>query len=375
MSEVIPAEEIRAAAKAMLLRHATSERIRNLFDKPNRLDDLLWQQMSNLGWMGMEVPEEFGGLGGQFDDVVILLEELGRFAAGGPFMSTATLAIGALLLAGTESQRNEFLPRLAAGECLATAALCDAAGRPMPSVRWRTDPDSAIRLDGVVGFVPDAGIAEMIVVGATDAAGANLLVFVPRDRAGIGYEPTPVLDQTRSMWQITFIDCMVSAAEVMASGAAASDTLSRLFARASVAIAADSTGNARSVLDRTTTYAKERIQFGMPIGTFQGVKHQCANMFVGTEEAATLTTAAAEAITANSHDASELASMAKYYACRNAADAAGRGVQLHGGIGYTWEHDMHIYLKRAKLNEALFGDTRSHLRNVATSILGPVSAA
>src|SRR5262249_48817373 len=143
--------------------------------------------------------------------------------------------------------------------------------------------------------------------------------------------------------------------------------------RASVAIAADSVGNAREVLDRTTDYARQRVQFGLPIGAFQGVKHQCADMFVGTETAATLVDAAADALTGASGAqqagaSAVLASMARFSACRNAVAVAGRGIQLHGGVGYTWEHDMHIFLKRAALNAALFGDGRYHLRRVADAV-------
>ena len=221
-------------------------------------------------------------------------------------------------------------------------------------------------LSGSAGFVPDASIADVVVVGARDEAGQDVLLVLSTDREGISVERLPVLDQTRNLGRVTFTDVEVDAHDLMTDDAAKCHL--SLQERASVAVAADSIGNAREVVHRTASYARERTQFGLPIGAFQGVKHQCADMFVGTEAAATLVAAAATAISTGSTDADRLASMAKFAACRNAVDVAGRGVQLHGGIGYTWEHDMHIFLKRAALNAALFGDGRFHLRHVADAI-------
>ena len=366
MTTELLADEIRDAARSVLEDHATSSRVRALFDDPDRLDRTLWSQMADLGWMGMEIPEAHGGLGARFDGVTVLLEELGRRTSGGPFLAT-TLAAGAILVAGADHHRAGWLPRLASGEAFGTIVIADEQGAFPSRVRLRRD-GATVRLRGSAGFVPDASVADVVVVAARDEAGSDVLAVLSPDRAGVTIERTPVLDQTRNLTRVAFDDCEVAAEEMMIEGPAATSALVVLRNRASVAVAADSVGNAREVVQRTAGYARERTQFGLPIGAFQGVKHQCADMFVGTEVAATLVAAAAEALSTNGRDADRLTSMAKFTACRNGSEVAGRGVQLHGGIGYTWEHDMHIFLKRATLNAALFGDRRFHLRQVADAI-------
>jgi alkylation response protein AidB-like acyl-CoA dehydrogenase len=366
-ADVLAAEEIRETARAVLARHATSQRVRALFDDPDRLDRGLWTQMAELGWIGVEVDPEHGGLGLGFGSLVVLLEELGRCTAGGPFLAT-TLAAGAVELVGTERQRTAVLPGAATGAWFGTVALTGEAGHPGTDVRLIRE-GATLRLDGAVGFVPDASVADAIVVAARDADGLDAVVLVSCDRPGVAVGRAPMLDQTRNLCHVRFSGSEIDDGDLMAEGSRATAALALLRARAGVAVAADSVGNAREVVDRTVAYARDRVQFGLPIGAFQGVKHRCADMFVTTEAAATLVAAAADALSVGQHDAALLAAMAKSFACRGASETAGRGVQLHGGIGYTWEHDMHIFLKRAKLNEALFGDNHVQRRAIAAAVV------
>jgi alkylation response protein AidB-like acyl-CoA dehydrogenase len=366
-ADTLAAEEIRESARAVLARHATSHHVRALFDDADRLDLGLWAQMAELGWTGIDIGEEHGGLGLGFGSLVVLLEELGRCTAGGPFLATA-LAAAALEMAGTGGQRAAVLPRAASGQWFGTVALADRAGHPRAGVQLLRD-GGGLRLEGTAGFVLDASVAESVVVAAQETDGGDALLLMPCERRGITIERVPVVDQTRNLGHVHFSETDVEDGDLMAEGSGATSALARLRSRAGVAVAADSVGIAREVVDRTAAYARDRVQFGLPIGAFQGVKHQCADMFVTTEAAATLVTAAAEALVAGRDDGPLLASMAKSYACGRASETAGRGVQLHGGIGYTWEHDMHIFLKRAKLNEALLGDTHVQLRSIAKAVI------
>jgi alkylation response protein AidB-like acyl-CoA dehydrogenase len=310
-----------------------------------------------------------------FPALIVVFEELGRAAAGGPFLSTGALAIGAFLEAGTDAQRAAWLPGVASGAVRATVALTDAGGRLGSDLVLTTGTDGAMTVDGRAGFVTDAPLAELLVVAARTPDGEDALAVVPRAAQGVEVTRVPVLDLTRSLGHVTLKSCPLGATDLLAVGAPATRAIASLRTRAAVAIAADAVGVARAVLARTTQYACERRQFGLPIGAFQGVKHQCADMFVGTETAAALVRAAAAAIEDGEEQAGELASMAKLAAGGNGGDAAGRAMQLHGGIGYTWEHDAHIYLKRAKLDEALFGDRAHHLRVIADHLLGPAHPA
>jgi len=273
--------------------------------------------------------------------------------------------------AGNEQQQVRWLPKLAAGELVATVVFTDPNGGPSSTLRLASGPGGGLRLEGTSGFVSDGALAQLLIAVAHDEAGEDAVVVLPRARLGIEVARVLVLDPTRSLAHVTFRSCEIAPEDVLAQGGLATRVIADLRARCNVAMAADSIGIARSVLARTAAYAQQRVQFGHPIGAFQGVKHQCADVFVETEAAATVTCAAADVL-ADGNDAVGLSSMAKFYACGNAADAAGRAMQLHGGIGYTWESDIHIYLKRAKLNEAMFGDRAFQLDAIAMHLIGPL---
>jgi alkylation response protein AidB-like acyl-CoA dehydrogenase len=296
-----------------------------------------WQQLVDAGWVGLEVPESLGGAEATFVETAIVLEELGRAAVPSRFLGTV-LTVGALTALSPNNSRDRLLESVAAGTSAAFASGFTVSGGIV---------------SGRAEFVPDADGAEIALLLADDG-GAPVVVT----SADLTVTAQPVLDETRAL------------AVVTAEGAAISELWplpvdpSALNDRAAVAVACDSLGVAEAMLSATVDYVKVRQQFGRPIGSFQAVKHSCADMLVQTSVARQLVNAAVTQV-AEGADASVASSMAKSYACGAAVDVVGKAMQLHGGIGYTWESGVHAYLKRAMLNRALFGSPVEHRRLLA----------
>lgn len=287
--------------------------------------DAEWPALVEAGWVGLEVPEEFGGAGVTFAEVAVICEELGRAAAATSYLGSAVLAVGVLNMLAPSAGRDELLTGVAAG---------------------------SIRLAVATGgqdFVPDVEGADRILLVTADG------VAVVDSRV----IPQPVLDETRRLATVI----ADGSTETLRYADASIDPLGRLRNRAAVALAADSLGIAEAMLAATVSYAKVRQQFGRPIGSFQAVKHACADMLVQVQVARQLVGAAVESVAQDRVDTA--ASMAKAYATGMAVDVAGKAMQLHGGIGYTWESGVHVYLKRATLNRSLFGSPAAHRRQLA----------
>lgn len=287
--------------------------------------DTEWPSLVDAGWIGLEVPEEFGGAGATFAEVAVISEELGRAAAATSYLGSAVLAVGVLNMLAPSAVRDRLLTDVATG---------------------------SIRLAVTMGgqdFVPDAEGADHILLVTADG------VSVVDSRV----IPQPVLDETRRLATVI----TDGATETLRYADASIDPLGRLRNRAAVALAADSLGIAEAMLAATVSYAKVRQQFGRPIGSFQAVKHACADMLVQIQVARQIVGAAVESVVQDRDDTA--ASMAKAYACGMAVDVAGKAMQLHGGIGYTWESGVHVYLKRAALNRSLFGSPAAHRRQLA----------
>jgi alkylation response protein AidB-like acyl-CoA dehydrogenase len=299
--------------------------------------DADWQQVVDAGWVSLEVPEALGGDGASFVETAILLEEMGRAGASNRILGT-TLAVGALMALPPSESRDVLLGQIAEG---ATTTLATGF----------TVTDGAV--SGRAEFVPDAVDADVVLLLA-DHDGTPVVVTSP----DVTVTAQPVLDETRAL------------AMVSADGAAVSESWSltadpvHLRDRATVAIACDSLGVAEAMLAATVDYAKMRHQFERPIGSFQAVKHACADMLVQTSVARQLVDAAVSALAAG-RGASVEAAMAKSYATSAAVDVVGKAMQLHGGVGYTWESGVHVYLKRASLNRSLFGSPAEHRRRLA----------
>jgi alkylation response protein AidB-like acyl-CoA dehydrogenase len=298
---------------------------------------LTWQRLVDAGWTGLEVPEPLGGAGATFVETAIVLEELGRAAAQTRYLGTV-LAVGALTATSPDGGRDALLERIGAG-----AAASFASGFTV----------SHGTVSGRAEFVPDAAGAETVLLLADDG-GTPVVVTSPE----LTVTAQPLLDETRELAIVTADDAVVSASWPLASDPAALRDL------AAIAVACDSLGLAEAMLSKTVEYAKVRHQFDRPIGSFQAVKHACADMLVKCSVARQLVTAAA-ALLADGTDATTAASMAKSYACGMAVDVVGKAMQLHGGIGYTWESGVHVYLKRATLNRALFDSPAVHRQRLA----------
>lgn len=292
--------------------------------------DVDWSVLVDAGWVGLEAPEEFGGAGATFAEAAVACEEIGRAASANSYLGSAVLAVGTLNTLQPNDTRDGLLADVASGAVRVAVALESE-------------------------FVPDAEGADRILVVTDD----GVAVTAPTVTA------QPVLDETRRLGTVTAADT----AEVLPFDGDPSAAIDRLRNRAAVAVACDSLGVSEAMLAATVGYAKVREQFGRPIGSFQAVKHACADMLVDISVSRQLVGAAVQAIVDDQPDADVAAAMAKSHACGSAVGIAGKAMQLHGGIGYTWESGIHVYLKRAALNRSLFGSPAAHRKHLAQRYL------
>jgi alkylation response protein AidB-like acyl-CoA dehydrogenase len=368
-------ELLRATARKFFESECTSEFVRARMAEPAGVTDGFWAKLAEQGWLGLIYPEEYGGAGLGFVDLTVLMEEMGRAVMPGPFFSTVLLGGLTILEAGSAAQKKEWLDKISAGEAKVTLAFTE------PNARWDAaavtvtarESGGTFTLSGTKLFVLDAHLADALVVVARTREGKRpeeglSLFLVPRGAKGVDVKLLPTMDQTRKLCEVTFTDVTVGADALLGPKDGAWSPLSRVLDRATVALCAEMCGGAQRVLDMTTEYAKIRIAFGKPIGSYQGVKHKAADMLVEIENAKSLTYYAAWAMDENVPEAPLAASMAKAYVSDAFRKAAGAGIQLHGGIGFTWEHDLHLYFKRAKSSEFTFGDATWHRERVAQLI-------
>ena len=365
-------DALRAAARELLQRHAPEPAVRDTMQTEDGYDPALWRRMAEeIGLQGLIVPEGLGGSGADFIDLGVVMEELGRALYCGPFLSSAVLAATALTAAGDETAARTYLPALCAGSLLATVAddrLLGGRGLPRPAA---TPDAGTVRISGRAGFVLDGHIADIIVVSARHGDETGLYLVDTR-AAGITATPLPTMDLTRKIAAVEFRD---PPAQRLGEPGNAHCVLTRVGDLAAIALAAEQAGSAQQVLDITVEYARTRTQFGRTIGSFQAVKHRCADMSVDVESARSaayngIWTAASEP------DDTQLgiaASIAHCYCSEAFTRAAATCIQVHGGIGFTWEHSAHLYYRRAKSAELLFGHPAQHRRRLAT-LLGLTAA-
>lgn len=330
----------------------------------------LYAKMAALGWLGLMVPEQYGGAGLSTLDLALLCEQLGRAVVPGPFLSSAVLATQAILYGGSAAQKKRWLPRLASGEAIGTLALLeesdriDAAG---VAVKARAR-GGGWSLSGTKLFVVDAHVADLLVVAARTAGRAEdgvTLFLVPRDTPGVKILPLPSIDVTRRPMEVRFESVELAKDAVLGVPGKGWKALVRVLDGAAVALAADCLGGAERMLELAVEYSKVREQFGRAIGSFQAMKHIAAEMVSEIEPARALVWYAAYAADALPREAPRAASMAKACLGDVYARVANRSVQMHGGIGFTWEHDLHFWFKRAKWNELAFGDPTWHRERIA----------
>jgi len=365
-------ELLRDTARRFLESECNTQFVRRRMAEPAAVTDEFWQKLAEQGWLGIIYPEEEGGSGLGLVDLVVLMEEMGRAVMPGPFLSTVLLGGAAIGDAGTPAQRQQWLPQIAAGTAKAALAWTE------PDLRWDAagvtasarEAAAGFTLSGTKLFVGDAHLADILVVAARTRDGSTMedgvsLFLVPKDTPGLAITVLPTIDETRKLCEVRLDNVVLPMAALIGERHRGWVPLSRVIARATVALAAEMCGGAQQVLDMTVAYAKIRIAFGKPIGSYQGVKHQAADMLVAIENAKSLTYYAAWAMDQGLEEAPLAVSMAKAAASDMYRKVAGTGIQLHGGIGMTWEHDLQLYFKRARASEVAFGDATWHRERVA----------
>ncbi|WP_280434538.1 acyl-CoA dehydrogenase family protein [Nocardia carnea] len=336
-----------------------------------------WSVLAGAGWTGLEVTTEFDGTAATFTETAILLEEIGRAAARTPYPAVAAAGIGALRLLEPNTRRDVVLRETVAGTARPVAVL---AGNMVPAAGGETacagtggivptfelvQTGKALLLSGSADFVLDAAAATVLLIPARAADGTLGTALVAPGTAGLEITGRPVVDETRSLGEVTTDRVVLAPQSFIRFAPGIADPLRHLYDRAALAVACDSLGLAAAALDATVDYTRVREQFGRPIGSFQAVKHACADMLVDLAVGRRLIAAALTALATGSPDSSRSVSMAKSFTGEAAVRIAGKAMQLHGGIGYTWESGIHRYLKRATLDRTLYGSPADHRRMLA----------
>ena len=345
---------IQDSARDFLAAAAGPERLREMADSDHGFDETLWSTLAGeMGFAGLMIPEQFGGSGLGAIEMALVLEETGRTLAAIPFFETAVLAAQAILAAGSEEQKRKWLPKLASGQF--TASFAGIADRP--TVRNG-------QLTGVSNYVTFGHVADLILVATDD----DSLIAVPSSDAGLSVEALPTLDRTRRFARLTF-DCEIETGMVLGDRGSARAAIERVLMIGSGLLAAEQTGGAQFCLDSTVEYAKQRIQFGRTIGSFQAIKHMLADMMLQIEASRSAALYAAAAIAEGSPELAEACSIARSWASDCFRHCSGEAIQIHGGIGFTWEHHAHLYFKRARATSSWLGTAEQHREKLASIIL------
>ncbi len=348
-----------------------SAEVRRLMETETAFDETLWRKIAEQGFTGMIFPEEYGGLGLGMVEMAAALEEMGRALIPGPFHSTVLLAGSVINEAGSDAQKQKYLAPIAAGDARATLALLEGSGDwDTDSIHLRARPSASggYTLSGEKFFVPDLGAADFFVVAAR--AGADLTLCVV-DAKATGLRATPMagLDTTRKLYALILDNVEVAKEDILATGEEAKRALDRGIAIATVGLIAEMVGGMQKVQELAIEYAKTRKQFGQPIGKFQAVQQMCADMYLYTESSRSAVYYAAWALQENTPDAPSAVSVAKAYASDACREVGNKGVQVHGGMGFTWENDVHLYYRRAKASEIAFGDANFHREKLARLVI------
>jgi alkylation response protein AidB-like acyl-CoA dehydrogenase len=359
---------IKETAREFLAARFKSERIRELAASADGTDAAGWSEMSELGWPGLALPEEWGGQGLGTVELAVLFEEMGYALAPSPLFANTAVGL-ALAAGGSEAQKESHLRPLAEGSRRATAALFDAGSTATPGaygMAGREDGDGIV-LDGEKVLVPDAAGVDFLLV----ATGDGRRHLVEADAAGVTITPETSIDQTRRLSSVRFEGVRVGPEATLPGRGAEYE---RVFDVCCVALAAESAGVAQRALEMAVSYAKDRQQFGRPIGSYQAVSHRCAQMLLETENSRSAVYGAAWAADAEPESLPRAAASAKAYASDAGWRVPDASIQVHGGIGFTWEHDLHFFLKRGRANAALYGDARWHRERVAKAIFAGAAA-
>lgn len=366
-------EMLKQSARKFLLANYSSEYVREMWENPRGYESEMWMKMAELGWMGLTIPEEYGGLGLSFRDLGFVLHEMGRVVMPGPFFSTVVLAAELIKMLGSEEQKANLLEKLAAGKLVATVALYEE------DVEWGAQgikltankEGDHYTLQGTKLFVLDAHVADLLIVAArtgnptAEGEGISLFLIDPQTE-GIEIERLPTMDQGRKLCSVSFLNAPVSSTELLGEIGKGWPAIQHMLIGANTALCLEMLGGGEKVLEIATDYAKVRVQFGQPIGSYQAIKHKCADMLLQLESSRSIAEYAAWTVDCNPQEASKAAAIAKTYVGNMYRKSAAATLQILGGIGFSWEHDIHLYYKRALASEAMFGDTAFHLDFLAS---------
>jgi alkylation response protein AidB-like acyl-CoA dehydrogenase len=358
---------IRQLTRDVLTKESPATAVRETLIDPAGYSPAVWQQLADLGLMGVMIPEEYGGQGLGLVEQALVLEEMGRAAYPGPYFATAILGATTLLAGGTDQQKARYLPDIASGKLKATLAIHEdqAAWEPEAVSLAARRTGNGYLLNGRKTLVPYGNVADLILVAARtssggDADGGITIFAVPASASGIRVRPLTTMDLTNRVDVVTFEGVAVGDDQVVGGSDRGWPVLEKVLEIAAVAASAEMLGAARKSLEMSTEYVTTRVQFSQPVGSFQAVKHKCAEMLMAAEQAHSAAYYAAWAQSAGAEDASLAASVAKAYVSDAARKVCGDAIQVHGGIGFTWDYDLHLYFKRAKHLEPLYGDADFH---------------
>lgn len=368
-------QQFKTAARELFAQECPPEAVRAMIESGEPYSEPLWQKLVEQGWTGLIFDESVGGLGLSCIEMAVAFEEMGRALVPGAFLSSVPLAGSLIARAGNEAQRDQYLKAICEGEAKATLALLEASGD------WKADAvqlaasetASGLTLNGTKLFVADAGVATHIITAAR--AGSDLVLAVVASTApGVTINLMPAIDATRNLYEVSYNGVEVVVTDILARGEAARAAIEHSLDVATVALAAEMVGGMQWILDATVEYAKTRKQFGKPIGQFQAIQHHCANILLMTESARSAVYYAAWQIENEPDQAPIAVSVAKSYASDSYREVGNLGIQVHGGIGFTWDEPMHFYYKRAKASELMFGDATYHRERIAKLVVDGIAA-
>ncbi|HMD91518.1 MAG TPA: acyl-CoA dehydrogenase family protein [Trebonia sp.] len=360
-------EELRTAVRRFLEHRSPEPEVRRLMETATGYDPAVWSQMAaQLGLQGLIIPEQFGGSGYGYVELLVVLAEMGRALLCAPYFSSVVMAANLLMASGDEEAKKDYLPGIAGGSVIATVALAEACGRwdeAGVTLQAQGRGDSWT-LTGEKLFVLDGAAAGLVLAAARTPGGVSVLA-VEKGAPGFSALPMSTMDQTRKQARLTFD---ATPARLIGGEGEGWPAISAMLDLAVVGLAAEQAGGAQKVLEMAVEYASVRIQFGRPIGSFQAIKHKCADMVLDVESARSAAYYAAWAAAAGDEELPVLASLAKACCSEAYSRAAAENIQVHGGIGFTWEHPAHLYFKRAKSSELIFGDPGYHRELLAQRI-------
>ena len=359
-------EQLRQFVRSFLEDKSSEAAVREQMETDDGYDQAVWSQMADqLGLQSLVIPEEHGGQGFSFVELGVVLEEMGRALLCAPFFS-GLLASQAIIHSGDEGAKAAHLPGIASGETIAALAFTEENGKWDESgiTMEASASGDSYTLSGVKSFVIDGNTANLIVVAARTGSGVSLFT-VAGDASGLTRDALSTMDQTRKQAKLTFDN---TPATLIGTEGAGWDTMNTVLDLGAIALAAEQVGGAQFVLEMAVQYAKDRVQFGRPIGSFQAIKHKCADMLLEVESAKSAAYYGLWCAAELNDELPSVASLAKAYCSEAYFHAAAENIQIHGGIGFTWEHPAHLYFKRAKSSELLFGDPAYHREQLAQRI-------